>query len=704
MNNGNESKENKDSKKKINYNNGCLNKSKEGEISNEKGDIESNNSKQNISFLTNKNKIDISILKNILPENSNHGVCGSINLGNTCFMNSSIACLSNCIELTIFFLSKNYLNYINNSNQNGLEGKLAYAWYRLLKDYWKTDKKYGDPSNLINLIAQKNKKYANLEQQDANEFITLFLELLNEELNVIKDDKYQELKEKQPKESDFECAKRYWEMHLMRNNSIISELFCGLNKSIIICSICGYKSITYNPFNYISLLIPNNEQLLKLKEKNQNKIDINYLYYIPKYSLSKTQKLKIRVNKDLSFKDIFLHIKDKVKEFPFEVKEFNVFSVVQKEIVKVMDINDKYKNDENIHYFAIEKDFDENKKMKMIFIPVYIRIGNKYSAFPRGLYIYEKMTYRKLKKKIYLLIRKNFYSLIYEKKSEINKKILTFYENYDKKEEKPLIKLIKEEYDETMKAKRKNQNLTFPYKILIQKKIDSNESLIIFDGKEDKFENLEKYEIAKKEDSIDLLALELINLNNKLVINIDTESQFYRKSISENIDKCHIVESEDFSKNEEKDLDKMTLDDCLSFFNEEEFLDDGNKWFCNKCKNHVNASKKLEFFYLPKILCICISRFKKINNDYKKNQKYVEFPIKNLNMNKYMAFKNENNYIYDLFAVCQHYGGTKGGHYTAVCKNYDENWYSYDDSNVKPSSEKEICTNAAYILFYKRKD
>jgi len=701
MNNGNESKKNKDSKKKNNYNNESLNKSKEGEISSEKGDIENNNNKQNISFLMNKNKIDISILKNILPENSNHGVCGSINLGNTCFMNSSIACLSNCLELTIFFLSKNYLNYINNSNQNGLEGKLANAWYRVLKDYWKTNKKYGNPSDLIFLIAQKNEKYANLEQQDANEFITLFLELLNEELNVIKDDKYQELKEKQPDESDLECAKRFWEMHLMRNNSIINELFCGLNKSIIICSNCGYESITYNPFNSISLLIPNNKQLLELKDKNFNKIDINSLYYIPKYSLAKTQKLKIRVNKDLSFQDILIHINDIVKQFPFEIKSFNVISVTQKELVKYLDINDKYKAEENVYNFAIEK--EPHKEKNMIFIPVYIKIGNKFSAFPRGLYIYEHMKYRKMKKRIYLLARKYFHSLI-DKKNEIDKKILRLIENYDKKEEESLIQLIKEEYVEILKIKKKNQKFILPYKILIQKKIDSNESLIIFDGKEDIFENLEKYEISKKDSKIDLLASELMNLKNILVINIDTESKFYRKSLSEKIDICDIIESEDFGKNDPIDLDNITLDDCLRFFNEEEYLDDGNKWFCNKCKIHVNASKKLEFFYLPKILCICISRFKKRNNDYKKNEKYVEFPIENLNMNKYMTFKNENNYIYDLFAVCQHYGGTRGGHYTAVCKNYDENWYSYDDSNVSPSSKKEICTNAAYILFYKRKD
>ena len=36
----------------------------------------------------------------ILPQGCNHGLCGGRNLGNTCYMNSSIACLSNCYELT----------------------------------------------------------------------------------------------------------------------------------------------------------------------------------------------------------------------------------------------------------------------------------------------------------------------------------------------------------------------------------------------------------------------------------------------------------------------------------------------------------------------------------------------------------------------------------------------------------------------------
>ena len=58
---------------------------------------------------------------------------------------------------------------------------------------------------------------------------------------------------------------------------------------------------------------------------------------------------------------------------------------------------------------------------------------------------------------------------------------------------------------------------------------------------------------------------------------------------------------------------------------------------------------------------------------------------------------------YDLYAVSQHYGSMGGGHYTAVCKNIDGNWYSYDDESVYKSSKNNVVTEAAYVLYYRRK-
>jgi hypothetical protein len=61
--------------------------------------------------------------------------------------------------------------------------------------------------------------------------------------------------------------------------------------------------------------------------------------------------------------------------------------------------------------------------------------------------------------------------------------------------------------------------------------------------------------------------------------------------------------------------------------------------------------------------------------------------------------------IYDCFAVSNHYGGLGGGHYTAHALNDDGVWCYYDDSRVTIDvNPKEIVTEAAYLLFYRRRD
>ena len=69
--------------------------------------------------------INTNKIRDYLKENSTHGLYGGYNLGNICFMNSSIACLSNRTELTCYFLSGDFLRDINEQNKLGMGGNLA---------------------------------------------------------------------------------------------------------------------------------------------------------------------------------------------------------------------------------------------------------------------------------------------------------------------------------------------------------------------------------------------------------------------------------------------------------------------------------------------------------------------------------------------------------------------------------------------------
>jgi ubiquitin carboxyl-terminal hydrolase 4/11/15 len=61
---------------------------------------------------------------------------------------------------------------------------------------------------------------------------------------------------------------------------------------------------------------------------------------------------------------------------------------------------------------------------------------------------------------------------------------------------------------------------------------------------------------------------------------------------------------------EEKDKKKTTSNEsiysCLDQFGISKQLGKGNEWYCNKCKDHVNATKKLEIFSVPPILVLSI--------------------------------------------------------------------------------------------------
>ena len=146
------------------------------------------------------------------------------------------------------------------------------------------------------------------------------------------------------------------------------------------------------------------------------------------------------------------------------------------------------------------------------------------------------------------------------------------------------------------------------------------------------------------------------------------------------------------------------MDNLLEYFCSDEYLDECNQWVCSKCKNKVKVDKKFSIYFVPRILIICLNRFERHGGNYQKNSELVDFPLENLDMGKYICGPDKEHSKYDLFAVSQHYGGTGSGHYTAVCKNIDGNWYDYNDASCYQSSPKGIVNNSAYVLFYRKRN
>lgn len=144
---------------------------------------------------------------------------------------------------------------------------------------------------------------------------------------------------------------------------------------------------------------------------------------------------------------------------------------------------------------------------------------------------------------------------------------------------------------------------------------------------------------------------------------------------------------------------KITLLDCIECFCEKERLENTNAWFDDTTNSYKNVDKYIVFWNLPDILIILLSKW---NIDGTKNNNYISIPLENLDLNKYIIGYNNNSYIYNLFAVCNHYGGTDGGHYTANCMQLNNTWCNYNDTHVTDINTNEIISNNAYVLFYRK--
>ncbi|XP_075035630.1 ubiquitin carboxyl-terminal hydrolase 31 isoform X2 [Mixophyes fleayi] len=211
----------------------------------------------------------------------------------------------------------------------------------------------------------------------------------------------------------------------------------------------------------------------------------------------------------------------------------------------------------------------------------------------------------------------------------------------------------------------------------------------------------------------------------KLVVEWDRETKEY---LFGNTEEEYVPDSESVRLQRELHHQPQccSLSQCFHLYTKEEQLAPGNAWRCPHCKQLQQGSIKLSLWTLPDVLILHLKRFRQDGDRRVKLQNMVRFPLLGLDMTPHVVKRSQSSwslpshwspwrrpygmgrdpedFIYDLYAVCNHHGTMQGGHYTAYCKNsVDGSWYCFDDSDVQALAEDDVCKQTAYILFYQRR-
>ena len=712
---------------------------------NNNNENEVTNSYSNNYYMERKNQLkDLPLDK----ENNKHGLVGLNNIGNTCYMNTALQCLSNCNILTNYFLNDTYLKFINKDNPIGSKGKLVESYAEIIKHLWYGLADSFSPNDFKEIIGNIRKIFKDFQQQDSQEILSFLLDGLHEDLNKVLKKPYIAQKDNLIFQNPNDEFNYYRKIFYARNQSIIIDLFYGIYKSILYCpnQNCNNISNTFDPYSIITLSLNNNIENQKMKN-----IQIYFLYAdfpckilnfeleIKENSTIKNFRQKINYILHCGVNTFQMYfIKDKIIPILIDETKYNTMDELIKfneniflyqiqsivfgkdnseelkknydEIIRNNNLVDERANefDKKENYSEEnEETFDKEKWIRCIFNNYSYEIkclndDTKNNYIPKDHFNPPKIYYFNKEwnneelfhyfAKLNIIIYENNHDFMEKNFGEYASAIEKYYNNPDFK----LTYSIHEEtkypfflfYDNSSLIFNENENENN----ISNDTLNLGKILLLSKEKFTIKEEIEKIELK------DNKTIKDYQLNFNIVWYPDYINKIQQLCLSEKINK-KISYFNDF------DGQDFQLTNLLENFGMLEQLTEENKWYCPKCKQHQLAKKKIEIYTCPEILIIHLKRFK--NNSKLRN--LVKFPIEGLDMGKYIHYKeneNENNdYIYDLFAVSNHDGDLNGGHYYAYCKNiYENKWFEFNDSCVSEINDNNIVSKSAYVIFYKKRN
>ena len=265
-----------------------------------------------VSYSSNNNKLlstNHTVTKSSGPQSKSYSVSSSLarvrglsNLGNTCFFNSVLQCLSQSHSLTdhiqdqvaqsaLFSVRGADLCVDDDSEceagvamfdvYSDLSVKLAEPGPMMtclasfFRDMTSSTSKSSviNPGSLFSQVARQCPKFRGMQQQDSHELLRYLMDLLKTEETKRQKSavlKYFGLSEKSdPKDVPKRLKRKLQAYGRETNHCLLDKIFSGQLVSMIVCEVCHHSSVNYEQFLDLSLPITDNKPIKPFKTSNK---------------------------------------------------------------------------------------------------------------------------------------------------------------------------------------------------------------------------------------------------------------------------------------------------------------------------------------------------------------------------------------------------------------------------------------------------
>uniref|UniRef100_A0A674AKG4 Ubiquitin carboxyl-terminal hydrolase n=1 Tax=Salmo trutta TaxID=8032 RepID=A0A674AKG4_SALTR len=639
------------------------------------------------------------IIRNSVEEQESYrgqpGVCGLTNLGNTCFMNSALQCLSNTPPLTEYFLRSAYLEELNFTNPLGMKGEIAEAYADVTKQMW-SERHYSVVPRLFKTkVGHFASQFLGYQQHDSQELLSFLLDGLHEDLNRVKNKEYIELRDADGR-PDQEVAEEAWHNHRRRNNSVIVDTFHGLFKSTLVCPECRKVSVTFDPFCYLSVPLPfSKDRVMEVFFVSLDPVakPVQHRLVVPKagkvFDLCSalSEMTNVSVNQ-MVVADVFNH-----RFYKIYHADESLSCILDRDDIFVYELSSR----------SVEEEGDE------VVLALYLRERSQYrdsgsgssscgtSLFGHPLLMAVPRVQCSRNALYHLFLQRLSGKQVQAEgtSSEVRAGCSTedsasascsaeasagvptnSQQGAGLQQQQPCETEVEEEKGECLPQtnERKGYQARCRKLLFSIQAVNSNGTT----------------ERGMGEDG------SAFSFSSQPYVAIDWDPDMKKKCYNEN-------EAEKYVKHQSMEVPHqqttVQLQECIELFTTVEILEEENPWYCPICKKHQLATKKLDLWSLPEVLIIHLKRFSYTKYSREKLDIIVDFPLRLVISCLSLLLR------YDLIAVSNHYGGLRDGHYTSYARNKDNGqWYYFDDNKVTYAREEQIVTNAAYLLFYHRQD